>query len=602
MIRMVKESGFCYGVQAAVDTANATEKAYLYGDLVNNTILMEDFKSRGYTIVENAEDIPPNSTVIIRAHGVPKSVYKSLNKIKDCTCPKVRNIHKIVEEKSHQGYQVIIIGKNGHPEVVGIHGWCKEGSATVAETPADLKFNNQPLCVVAQTTCKKSWWEEAVEIIKANKPDAEIFNTLCSVTDQRIVKATEMAKESDIMIVVGDEKSANSKELNHACKNVNPNTFFVTSIGDVININPNAQIGIAGSASTPMHVIEEIHDYLVFAKFLSQAKNEISSQANKYLQAEKQEPFIDEAIKNLCNQHEGGKCIRGTMVKLGAEIASKGSGYLPVAAAYEIFQTSILIHDDIIDKSYTRRGKKTIHASYQDTHFGISQAICIGDYGLFTANKILAESGLEPEILVKIFKLFSKIQLITLEGEIMDVTLPYKPIDPNDESYTDIVNKIFEYKTAWYTLVGPVMLGATLGGGDENLINKLKSIAMPLGIAFQIKDDLLGIFANEETLGKPALSDVAEKKQTLLYGYAYKNANQSQKSNLIKSYGNPDATAEDLEITRKIFTETGAKKYCEDEILRLSGESLKHIDESGFSKEHKILLKGLVGYLLTRRY
>jgi geranylgeranyl diphosphate synthase type I len=290
------------------------------------------------------------------------------------------------------------------------------------------------------------------------------------------------------------------------------------------------------------------------------------------------------------------------MVKLGEEIAGRPGEYLPIAMAYEIFQTAILIHDDIIDKSHTRRGKTTMHASENEAQFGGSRAICIGDYGLFLANKILAESGIDAEKLVKIYKLFAEIQLKTLEGEIMDVSMPYFPLDISKEydDYTALVLGIYEYKTAWYTLAGPAMLGAICGGAEAGTVNLLRDIMLPIGMAFQIKDDLLGIFASEKVLGKPALSDIIEKKQTILYGYAAKHAAPSTFDDLVESYGNPNATPADLQKVREIFIETGAKKFAEDEILRLSNIALQKINEANHT--FRPLLRGLVSYQTTRRF
>ena len=636
MIQLVKEFGFCHGVQAAVDKANAADGGvYLYGDLANNQVVMQTFKEKGFIVTEDIDAISNGSTVIIRAHGVPKAIYTCLAEknitVQDCTCPKVKNIHKIVEEKSNNGYRVIIIGKNGHPEVVGTFGWCKEGTAIIAETEADLdvSFATQPTAVVAQTTCKKSWWDKAVAIIKSQHPTAEIFDTLCNVTSRRIADATETAKMSDVMIIVGDEQSANSQELYHSCKAVCENTFLVTDLEMLIEINDqtkflvqDATIGLAGSASAPAEIIKEIYDYLIFLDFLSVAKYEIEKNADNCLKVQiesiKSKPFVSEAIASLHDQNQNGKRVRGAMIKLGAEIAGAENigNYLPIATAYEIFQTAILIHDDIIDKSATRRGKKTIHVAQEEKklqqgrdkdeamHFGMSQAICIGDYGLFMANKILFESDIEPHMLIKILQLFSHIQLTTLEGEIMDTTLPYEPIDiaADYEAYTNIVNKIFEHKTAWYTLVGPMMLGATYGGGSMELTECLRDITLPLGIAFQIKDDLLGIYASEKIIGKDATVDLVEKKQTLLYGYAYKHANPTQRQQLDANYGNPAANLAALETVREIFTTTGAREFAENEIRRLSAIGLKLIDHSNFHISHQSLLRGLISHLTTRIY
>ncbi|MCL1883700.1 MAG: 4-hydroxy-3-methylbut-2-enyl diphosphate reductase [Defluviitaleaceae bacterium] len=651
MINVVKDSGFCHGVSAAVHKAQESlaqsGKVYLCGDLVNNRQVMARFTEEGFIVVSSAEEIEAGSSVVIRAHGVGRGVYEALEAknadIIDCTCVKVKQIHKIVSEKSAEGFRVIIVGKKNHPEVMGILGWCERGE--VIESESELTDLTSPICVVAQTTCNKLLWEKVVANIKKKLPEAEIFDTLCDVTTKRIENAEEMAKECDAMVVVGDKKSANSVELYEACKDVCKNIFFASSLEELLeNIDPPIEvchansnhppkrgdcdtseaernnwcrnkleryekIGIAGSASAPIETIEKIRDFLSFAKFLEQSKTEIDMVCDSILDEEseaRKNHVIKEAINDLINQNKNGKRVRGAMIKLGYAVAKDSmipQSIIQIAAAYEIFQTAILIHDDVLDKSVTRRGKPTIHAVQEDAHFGISRAICIGDYALFLSNKILASSGLESEILVKVIEFFSKIQLRTLEGEIVDVSLPYFPINivQDYDEYMRTVLEIYEYKTAWYTLAGPFMLGAICGGASEELLDALREIALPLGIAFQIKDDLLGIYASEKVLGKPALSDIIEKKQTILYGYALKHASPEQNAHLEKIYGNPKANEDDLKVIRDIFEKTGAKSYAESEIERFSQNALNEIENKLTPRHHK-LLRGLVYYLLTRRY
>ncbi|MCL1788105.1 MAG: polyprenyl synthetase family protein, partial [Defluviitaleaceae bacterium] len=189
-------------------------------------------------------------------------------------------------------------------------------------------------------------------------------------------------------------------------------------------------------------------------------------------------------------------------------------------------------------------------------------------------------------------------------GEIMDVTLPVEPIDIDKDydGYMAAVYEIYRTKTAWYTLAGPLMMGAIAGGAGEETVNALRDIAIPIGIAFQIKDDLLGMYASDAALGKPAISDLVEKKQTLIYGYAYKHATGVQKAALDRLYGKQDANQADLEAVQDIFTETGAKQFGEDEITTLSQESLALIEKAQISDECKGLLRGLVAYLMARKY
>jgi len=632
MISTIKESGFCHGIRKAVATADKYaetikqgQKVYLYGDLANNSHLMDKYINNGFILTHNLSEIEPNSTVIIRAHGIPKSVYATLEAknvhIEDCTCTHIKPIHKIVEAESAKGKTMLIVGKKDHPEVIGIRGWCKNNNAIVLETEVDFENTNwtTPICVVGQTTSKPEWWHKATDLILKKQPNAQIHNTLCNVTILKSEKAAQLASGLDIMVVIGDRKSANSVELFETCAQVCPKTFFVSSLQELIAaklpLQLNIKIGMVGSASAPPEIINSIYDYLTFAEFLIEAKHEIENFSHKT--EPNKTAFVNEATEDLYAHNRDGKRIRGALIKLGEKITSdNNNNFLTVAAAYELFQTAILIHDDIIDRSETRRGKTTIHtASYnaqldnglptnEAIHYGISRAICIGDYGLFKANSLLAQAEISNHIKVRIFQQFSHIQLRTIEGEIADVLLPYKQINPveDDAAYIEVVDQIYNDKTAWYTIAGPLMLGAICGNATEELENQLKDIGLPLGIAFQIKDDLLGMYANDETQGKPAISDMLEKKQTLIYGYAYKHASPQERQQLDQLYGKQNATQQDLETVREIFTNTGAKQFSEDEINKLSQLSLNLIEKSNLNDESKTLLRGLVHFLVVRKY
>ena len=684
MVVKMQESGFCAGVQSAVKKANEQQtliakgkKVYLYGDLVNNDYVMQTFMDRGFEIADDINEIVPGSTAIIRAHGVSKHVYETLSmnnvSIKDCTCPKVIKIHEIVRQKCLNGYRIIIVGKKGHPEVEGTIGWCPENSASVIENESDLNDIDLSgkICVVAQTTCHREFWGTVTRFIRSKNSAAEIEDTLCPTTGNRERKAKELSESADAMVVVGGKNSSNSRELYNVCKASCKNTFFVDSLGELDGNDAakkaisNASIasvasviGVAGSASTPTNVIDDVYSYLSFLVFLVEAKKEIEISSDEYfnnlISDAGDNTIIIDSLNALHRQFTGGKRIRGAMIKLGEQLASCGSknNYLPLAVGYEIFQTAILIHDDIIDKSDTRRNKMTIHvettgemknrneasiAAVSNTevsnteasnaaasntevsiaaasnikvsnaateHYGMSRALCIGDYGFFISYQILSGCKVESPVLANIFKLYSQILSKTCEGEIMDVILPYKNISISDnyDEYCCLVTQIFEYKTAWYTLAGPVMLGAICGGASDELIDLLKNITIPLGVAFQIKDDLLGIYSSEDILGKPLLSDVKEKKQTLLYGYAFKNANENDRELLERHYGNENADIQDLEIIKRIFETTGAKKYAEGEIQRISAISTALIDSPLITDEYKVLLGGLASYLTTRKF
>ena len=666
MLRFMNESGFCDGVRRAVEGAEklheliiAGGQVYLYGDLVNNAHVMRRFREKGYCLVEpdkpeQIDAIPDGAVVAIRAHGVPRAVeniLKSKNAdIRDYTCGRVKKIHKIVSAKSSKGYKVVIVGNKKHPEVAGIAGWCCV-PATVAEDISDLVDVDlsEKVCVVAQTTCDHSSWRDITAHILSINPSAEIYDTLCGVIRSREEMAEDIASSSDIMFVIGDSESSNSIRLYNRCRSVNKDTYPITSLFAVSPppnnppfiesffeladkpeiagmLRGNPTIGLTASASTPDEVIHAARDYLLFLEFIESARAEIDDACqcffDDHISRTPNHPFTQSALADLRKQNEGGKRVRGAMIKLGEKIASHGvsSNFLPIAVGYELFQTSVLIHDDIIDKGDTRRGKTTIHvesaksmAEKMNTpdvseadvnHFGISRAMCIGDYGFFLSYQFLSKCKADSHVLAKIYSLYSEILATTCKGEIMDTVLPFeKPsILDNYDDYISIVSRIYEYKTSWYTLVGPIMLGAVCGGACDELVGLLRDIAIPLGIAYQIKDDLLGIYSSREVLGKSVLSDIMENKQTLLYGYAYKNANEQQRMLLDKHYGKQSADDSDLGIIRKLFDETGAKEYAENEIQRLSGRGRALITSDLIDPEYQSILSGMIDYLIGRNY
>lgn len=624
MLNIMQESGFCHGVKQAINSANqqieaiqAGQKVYLYGDLVNNSYVMDKYKSQGYMVTTDIGQITPGATVVIRAHGLPKAVCDQLQALDitliDATCTKVKNTHKIV---SSAPGKVVIVGKKDHPEVIGICGWCGDTAPQVIESAEDFAAidygDGPPVTVVGQTTCKYPFWQQATQHILAQQPLAIIHQTLCQVTTIKSQKAAELAQQMDTMVVVGDSQSSNSIELYHTCKGHCENTFFVSDLGDFMDagvaVDPHENIGLVASASTPEEITIEIADYIHFMIFATKAKGEIDGHMAATLDTvlATKAGIARGALEDFIQQNQGGKGIRGYMIRLGEEIAggnaASAAASTAVSVAFEMFQTAILIHDDIIDNAATRRGKPTIHAK-DPNHYGIARGICIGDYGFFLANQIIATApDLPADTKIKILDQFAQIQITTLEGEMLDIIPPALQLDPatDYDAYMAQVMAIYKNKTAWYTLIGPMMLGAMAANATAETIAALTAIAMPLGIAFQIKDDILGIFADEKLLGKPAISDVREKKQTILYGYAYKHATEAQRAQLQAIYGNPTAADDSLFIVQEIFQATGALAYARQQILDLSAAAREKIQQAGFASHHQSILGGLVSYLIMR--
>jgi len=317
----------------------------------------------------------------------------------------------------------------------------------------------------------------------------------------------------------------------------------------------------------------------------------------------------------------GGKCIRGSLVKLGYEIAlgrPAGEEILPACAAFEIFQTAILGHDDIIDKSPLRRGKNSIwralevkmekrrttrcasemdDRSFDDFHYGISQAICLGDIGIILANRLVTESAFDANRKIEACKTFLDAQLNTVDGEMLDVLMSYEKDYGEEES----ILRISILKTAWYTIAGPLLLGALLGGASAELLDAMRRYGVSLGIAFQLRDDTLGVNATEAEIGKSNTSDIADGKVTLLAHYAMKKATSAQMEQLRRIYGNETVSESDRLAVCDIFESTGAFAEVAKRIESHLAEATDIVNDMTQNTEHASLLMQLGDFMARRR-
>jgi geranylgeranyl diphosphate synthase type I len=307
-------------------------------------------------------------------------------------------------------------------------------------------------------------------------------------------------------------------------------------------------------------------------------------------------------IQVLNEASEGGKRIRAILVILGYEIYTNSfdKAILEPAIAFEIFQTAILIHDDIIDLSPTRRGKPTVYKQLEShknhAHYGVSQAICLGDIGMFLAMRLVGTSNFSAERCLNAVNSFTKTLLYTGIGEMLDVELPYLEIVKEESD----VLAIYLHKTAHYTITGALQLGAILGGASEDYLKQLAIYGNNLGIAFQIQDDILGIFGKETETGKSAVSDIEEGKITLLYLYALKKSLVQQREMLKMYYGKSNITEAEADKVRTIFTETGALAYCEEQKAIYVAQALLALDNITQNLAHQTLLKDFADLMIKR--
>jgi geranylgeranyl diphosphate synthase type I len=308
-------------------------------------------------------------------------------------------------------------------------------------------------------------------------------------------------------------------------------------------------------------------------------------------------PLIDITIE-AC---KGGKRVRGALVKLGFELANDSGqsqkDIIKVGAAFEIFQTAILAHDDIIDKSPLRRGKPTIYKALGGDHYAISQTICLGDVGFFHAMEIISKTNFPEKNKNLALQSFSRTMLETALGEILDVEIPHLKTQRQEK---DVIT-ISHLKTARYTITGPLLLGAILAGSEKKLLTALKEFGDNLGVAFQIQDDILGVFGTEGEIGKSVTSDIEEGKNTLLITESLKKATPKQKATLEELYGRESLTPEQINQVKEIFEATGALDYSRALALEYVGEAKKLIPEVSNNQAHQNLLNQMADYLIERK-
>ncbi len=338
-------------------------------------------------------------------------------------------------------------------------------------------------------------------------------------------------------------------------------------------------------------------------KDLTQNSQELDVYIGKILKTWKKSaaeisPELTEIVEKFVQSSKGGKRIRGFLVKLGYRLAGgdKPKAILDPAAAYEIFHTAILAHDDVIDQSELRRGRPSLYKLLGSGHHGISQTISLSDCAFFIAVKTIANSSFASDLKVEALKYFSQTVIETGMGEILDVELPYK----NSRVESDVI-KIMEYKTARYTVANPLQLGALLAGADTKLLRLLGQFGFYLGVAYQIQDDILGVFGTEMEIGKSVTSDVEEGKNTLLIIEALKNVNLKQKRILHRYYGKGELSLEGLEKIREVFVATGDLAYCQRIAKEYAQIAKKMIPSLTRRAKDVKILEELVEYLLRRK-
>lgn len=324
-VRLAEKAGFCFGVERAVGMALriAAEPGrgavYTLGPIIHNEEVVADLERRGVLAVSLKElKNLKEGTVILCSHGVSRSVIEEVAclkdengqkkfQVEDATCPFVKKIHRIVEEKSGQGYRILVIGDRNHPEVEGIIGWSKT-PVIVTDNEKDLQKleinEGEKLCVVAQTTFNYKKFQYLVEIIERKRYDIIVVNTICNATEERQAEAARLARQSDAMIVIGGKQSSNTGKLFEISKKECENTYYIQTLGDLdLNLFKSFRsVGITAGASTPNNIIKEV--------FTSMSEESF-------------EQLLEGSLKTIHN----GEVVEGTVIRVKEDEIVLNIGY-----------------------------------------------------------------------------------------------------------------------------------------------------------------------------------------------------------------------------------------------------------------------------------
>ncbi|RHV38741.1 4-hydroxy-3-methylbut-2-enyl diphosphate reductase [Ruminococcus sp. OM05-10BH] len=294
-VKLAKTAGFCFGVKRAVDTVyeqawqrkkrlDAGEEnvpdIYTFGPVIHNEEVVKDLEKKGVKVLRSEEELMElrEGHVIIRSHGVGKTVYDILEKnnigYTDMTCPFVKKIHDIVKRESEAGKYIIIIGNPEHPEVKGIRGWAGNRVSVIESEAEAREFclgntelkdeSDNKICIVSQTTFNYNKFKYLVEILMKTRYDISVLNTICNATKERQTEAEHIANEVDAMIVIGDKHSSNTQKLFEICKKACENTYYIQTLDDLnmnqLKLKSVEAVGITAGASTPNNIIEEVQN------------------------------------------------------------------------------------------------------------------------------------------------------------------------------------------------------------------------------------------------------------------------------------------------------------------------------------------------------
>ncbi|WP_062202131.1 polyprenyl synthetase family protein [Demequina salsinemoris] len=319
-----------------------------------------------------------------------------------------------------------------------------------------------------------------------------------------------------------------------------------------------------------------------------------------------------EMIDVLAASAHGGKRLRAllTIAAHAAHGGTRDEAAVSVAAALEWFQTAALIHDDVLDGSDTRRGQPAAHRRFEAilavtaepaiaAALGRSAGVLAGDVALMTSHRVLDAALVELPDPRPVASLFAAMSELVTAGQYLDMRLAGTPLQGLGDQREQIVATM-RCKTASYSAEAPLALGAAVAGADATRVDAMKAIGVPLGIAFQLRDDILGLVGAPAVTGKPAGDDVREGKRTLLLWHAWTEGTETQRLTISRALGDREAEQSTIDDAVAAIVDAGGVAAAEREIDALASPALHDLDALTLEAEGAAALRDLAVGLTTR--
>ena len=403
-ITVAKTAGFCFGVDRAVSLVykllDEGKRVCTLGPIIHNPQMVEELAQKGVIIAESVDDVPKGYTVVIRSHGVDRSVYEQLSaralNYCDATCPFVSKIHKIVSENTDFDTPLFIAGDENHAEVIGIMGHAN-GKVYCFSDIDDLKIkleksnimSNNAICVVSQTTFNQKKWEKCEIFLKKHYTNAKIFGTICSATSLRQNEAAKLSETNDLMIVVGGKHSSNTAKLRDICVQ-NTKTVLIESadeleLADVISAN---SIGVTAGASTPAVIIKEV---------LTTMSDTIK---NEGIPAEEKEVAVDTTAETIASANaQESATENNTEAKETAAVEETAENTEPVQKSFDEMTFEEALEASLNNMNHNQRVKGiVISVNPSEVQVDIGRKYT----GIVPADELSNDSSLSPADIVKV--------------------------------------------------------------------------------------------------------------------------------------------------------------------------------------------------------